>query len=273
MTADEKIIFKKAVGSGGPLQASDFLAANTGLPKARIKDAMNKGAAWSCRKGKGRERMRRATAALKPGDRVELFYDSALLSIEPPQAQCVMDRQHYSIWHKPAGLLTQGTEFGDHCSLLRQAETHFNPRRGAFPVHRLDREAQGLVIVAHTKQASAGLSNLFKGRDVIKRYRVEAFGKMEKGEGTIEMPLDHKPAVTKYRVLSYDPDANTSSLMVEIETGRLHQIRRHLAAAGHPVMGDPRYGKGNKDGRPMRLTACEIVFICPFSSKEVRCRV
>jgi len=41
----------------------------------------------------------------------------------------------------------------------------------------------------------------------------------------------------------------------------------------HPVMGDPRYGKGNKDGRPMRLTACEIVFICPFSSKEVRCRV
>jgi tRNA pseudouridine32 synthase/23S rRNA pseudouridine746 synthase len=273
MTSDEKIIFKKAVGSGGPFQASDFLAANTGLPKARIKDAMNKGAAWIHRKANGRERMRRATALLKPGDCVELFYDKALLSIEPPQARCVMDKQHYSIWHKPAGLLTQGTEFGDHCSLLRQAETHFTPRRGAFPVHRLDREAQGLVIVAHTKQAASGLSNLFKGRDVIKRYRVEALGKMGKGQGTIEMPLDYKPAVTKYSVLSYDPDTNTSSLLVEIETGRLHQIRRHLAAAGHPVMGDPLYGKGNKDGRPMRLTACEIVFICPFSSKEVRCKI
>jgi tRNA pseudouridine32 synthase / 23S rRNA pseudouridine746 synthase len=272
MDTQGKIIIKKTVITGDPLQACDFLALHTGLPKARIKDAMNKGAAWICRKGRGRERLRRATSVLKKGDVVELYYDQAILSMDLPQARCLMDLSHYSIWDKPAGLLTQGTEYGDHCSLLRQVEMSFLPRRGVYPVHRLDREAQGLVLVAHTSQAAGKLSKLFLCRAIIKRYHTEAFGLVKPDQGTIETPLDKKPALTRYTVLSYDPDANISTLLVEIETGRLHQIRRHLASIGHPVMGDPRYGNGNKDGKPMRLIACALEFQCPFTGHEVACR-
>ncbi len=266
-----KILINKTVLAGDPLRACEFLALHSGLPKMRIKDAMNKGAAWICRKGRGRERLRRATSVLKQGDLVELFYDQTILSIDLPHARCLMDLRHYSIWDKPAGLLTQGTEYGDHCSLLRQVELSFSPRRDVYPVHRLDREAQGLVLVAHTSQAAGKLSKLFQGRTITKRYQTEVLGLLEQDQGTIDTPLDQKSALTRYSVLSRDPDTKVSTLLVEIETGRLHQIRRHLASIGHPVMGDPRYGKGNKDGKSMRLVACELKFQCPFTGHEVAC--
>jgi len=273
MRTDTKLDFKKTVDAGESRQACDFLALHTGLPKARIKDAMNKGAAWICRKGRGREHLRRATSVLKQGDIVELYYDQDILSIALPQARCIMDLRHYSIWDKPAGLLTQGTEYGDHCSLLRQVELSFSPRRDAYPVHRLDREARGLVLVAHTSQAAGKLSKLFQGRAITKRYRTEVLGLLEPEMGAIDTPLDQKHALTRYSVLSRDRDTNISTLLVQIETGRLHQIRRHLASIGHPVMGDPRYGKGNKDGKPMRLIACDLEFQCPFTGQEVACRI
>ncbi len=273
MDTQGKIIINKTVLAGDPLQACEFLALHSGLPKARIKDAMNKGAAWISRKGRGREHLRRATSVLKPGNSVELFYDQAILSMNLPQARCLMDLRHYSIWDKPAGLLTQGTEYGDHCSLLRQVELSFSPRRDVYPVHRLDREAQGLVLVAHTSVAAARLSELFQGRAITKRYQTEVLGLIDPDQGTIDSPLDQKSALTRYSVLCHDPNTNISTLQVEIETGRLHQIRRHLASIGHPVMGDPRYGKGNKDGKPMRLIACALEFQCPFTGKVIACRI
>ncbi len=273
MDTQGKILINKTVVAGDPLHACEFLALHSGLPKARIKDAMNKGAAWICRKGRGRERLRRATSVLKQGDVVELYYDQAILTIDLPQARCLMDLRHYSIWDKPAGLLTQGTEYGDHCSLLRQVELSFSPRRDVYPVHRLDREAQGLVLVAHTSQAAGKLSELFQGHAITKRYQTEVLGLLEPDQGTIDTPLDQRSALTRYSVLSRDPNANVSTLLVEIETGRLHQIRRHLASIGHPVMGDSRYGKGNKDGKPMRLVACVLEFQCPFTGHEVACAI
>jgi tRNA pseudouridine32 synthase/23S rRNA pseudouridine746 synthase len=273
MTGKGKFTSKKTVGPEDLLEACAFLAQHTGLSKARIKDAMNKGAVWIQRKGRARERLRRTTAVLREGEVLELFYDPKLLSIDPPQARCVMDRGSYSIWFKPAGLLAQGTDFGDHCSVLRQVEIAFTPRRQAFPVHRLDREVEGLVLVAHTRQAARELSKIFQGRKVRKRYRAEVLGLLEQATGTIDHPLDGKPAMTRYLVLSHDPHTNTSILLVEIESGRLHQIRRHLAAIGHPIMGDPRYCKDNKDGYPMRLVAFEIEFRCPISRKEIKCRM
>jgi tRNA pseudouridine32 synthase/23S rRNA pseudouridine746 synthase len=90
----------------------------------------------------------------------------------------------------------------------------------------------------------------------------------EKSEGIIDDPIDGKFAVSRYRVIARNPEKATSTLLVEIETGRMHQIRRHLAGAGIPVMGDPRYGTGNKDGRPMRLIACELSWPCPITGEE-----
>jgi len=271
MTSAGRVTLRKTVSMGDPLKACEFLAHHAGLSRARIKDAMNKGAVWLIRRGRGRDRLRRATAPLRTGDRLELFYDPDILSVDVPRARCMRDFTHYSIWHKPAGLLTQGTLYGDHCSLLRQAETSFNPMRPAYPVHRIDREAEGLVVVAHTADAAGRLSRLFQSGHVKKCYRAEVLGVVEPGSGRIEKPLDGRAALTEFSKTAQDAQANTSTLLVRIETGRFHQIRRHLAAMGHPVMGDPRYGTGNKDGMPMRLLAYSLEFICPFTGETVVC--
>jgi tRNA pseudouridine32 synthase/23S rRNA pseudouridine746 synthase len=264
----EKFSITKTLIDKTSPQACDFIALHSGLPKARIKDAMNKGAVWLTRKGQGRIRLRKATYLIQKGDMLELHYDPKVLSTKPPLASILADFTHYSVWIKPARLLTQGTDYGDHASLLRQVETFFNPRREAYPVHRLDREAAGLILVAHSGEAAAKLSKLLQDHKVIKRYRAEVSGLPEKAEGIIDEPLDGKEAMTRYRVTSRHPDTNTATVLIEIDTGRLHQIRRHLAGIGHPVMGDPRYGSGNKDGKPMRLTACELEWICPFTGKR-----
>jgi len=255
---------------GGEDSAVDVLAAKTGLPKMRLKDAMNKGAVWLHR-GNKRLRLRRATMMLHPKDRIMLYYDPEMLARHTDPPVLVHDARSYSIWNKPAGMLTQGTEYGDHCSLLRQVELAFQMKREALPVHRLDREASGLVMVAHTRQAAARLSELFRKQQVEKKYRVTVRGMAGNPgtEGAIVQPIDGKPAISRYLVESVDTHENTSRLQVSIETGRLHQIRRHCAHIGHPVMGDPKYGTNNKNSEGLQLCAYFLAFRCPFTRQQV----
>lgn len=247
------------------LVAADLLAEKSGLPKARIKDAMNKGSVWLKRSGK-EKRLRRASAELYPGDHLSLYYDARLLALVPPAATLLADERHYSVWIKPAGVLAQGSREGDHCALLRMAELHLH--REVFLVHRLDREAAGLMLIAHTGKAAAALSALFAehtaGAQVIdKRYQVAVRGELP-AEGHIQQQLDGKPASTHYRRLVFDPVSNRSVAEVLIDTGRKHQIRRHFAALGFPVLGDPQYGTGNADARGLQLFAVQLKFVCPL---------
>jgi len=249
-------------------QACDYLASLSGLSKGRVKDAMNKGAVWHTgRKGK-RRRLRRATASVAAGETLELFYDAALLALRPAAAQLIDDRRRYSVWCKPARVMAQGTDYGDHCSLLRQAELHFKPARAAYPVHRLDREASGLMLVAHDAEAAARLSALFRDNQIEKLYGVRVRGAAPQERGTIDLPLDDKPALTHYIVRDYDGTHDISTLEVRIESGRLHQIRRHLALIDLPVLGDPRYGTGNKNTEGLQLQAISLEFICPYSGEK-----
>jgi tRNA pseudouridine32 synthase/23S rRNA pseudouridine746 synthase len=216
--------------------------------------------------------LRRAKAELRDGDRIELHYDRAILALEPPVVRCIADRERYSVWFKPPGMLAQGNDFGDHCALLRIAEIAWQPPRKVWLIHRLDREASGLMVVAHTQPAAAQLSRQFQHNQVRKRYRVQVRGNIgaEYGpQGCIETPLDGKPAVTGFCVELWNAERNVSTLAVEIRTGRLHQIRRHLAASGFPVIGDPRYGAGNKDAGGLRLAAVGLAFQCPVTRKPV----
>ena len=266
-----KASFKVTVSSEDASGASDILAAHIGMSKGKIKDAMNKGAVWVCRGRGKRIRLRRATAQMHQGDTLELYYDEKLLALTPPHARCISDRNHYSIWYKPAGLLTQGTNYGDHCSLTRQVELLFNPRRPVYLIHRLDREASGLVVVAHSREAASKLSRLFQNNQVEKRYRIEVLGDLagKNRSGAIDLSIDGKSALTLYEVASYDPDKKISVVDVEIKTGRLHQIRRHFTMIGFPVMGDPRYGKGNKNEKGMMLEAVSLGFTCPFLKEKM----
>lgn len=250
--------------------ACDLLATSAGLAKSRMKDAMCKGAVWLTGKRGGRKRLRKATFQPVSGDILELYYDARLLSMKPPAAQCLHDAGQYSVWLKPAGLLAQGTDYGDHCSLLRQVEVHYRMKRPVLPVHRLDREAAGLMILAHGKAAAGKLSRLLQDNAIDKQYRVTVVGRLSEESGVIELPLDNKAATTRYTIIAYDPTTDTSVVEVTLKTGRLHQIRRHFAMLGHPVLGDPRYGSGNKNSTGMELVAHRLAFRCPLTRKEVR---
>ena len=231
---------------------------------------MNKGALLLKRKNGPMRRLRKASTPLMSGDWIEFHYDEELLSLVPPDAACVADEGEYSVWFKPAGLLSQGTKYGDHCSLVRRAELFFRPSRNIFAVHRLDREVSGLMLLAHTREAAAKLSELLRQNLIIKKYRVEVLGHIgEKGQrGSIDLPLDGKPSFTTFRVLAHDTRNGISSLEVTISTGRLHQIRRHFSMIGFPVMGDPTYGRGNKNRDGMKLRAVSLKFRCPFRGSE-----
>lgn len=266
-----RITVRTVVEKGERRGACGLLAETAGLSRLRIKDAMQKGAVWRVRRGGGDKRLRRAKAVMQPGEELALYYDDELLGREPPAAECRHDLGRYSVWFKPAGLMTQGTRYGDHCSLLRQAEVFLRPERQAFLVHRLDREASGLVIIAHDRTAAGTLSRLFAERRIIKRYRAEIRGRVEPegSSGRIDLPLDGRIAATDYRVVSCDSTTDTSVVEVEMATGRKHQIRRHFAMAGFPVMGDPSYGKNNKNTEGLKLTAWGLEFTCPFSGRSM----
>jgi tRNA pseudouridine32 synthase/23S rRNA pseudouridine746 synthase len=267
------IRFQVRVARGELRKACAILAQASGLPKLRIKEAMQKGAVWLKRNGAGEQRLRRAQAVPRPGEILSIYYDAELLARVPPVAECRHDAGRFSIWIKPAGLMTQGTRFGDHCSLLRQAEVFLRPGRKALLVHRLDREATGLAIIAHDRAAAGALSRLFADRQIVKRYRVEVRGRIGPAAGRIDLTLDGKPAATEYTVLSYDSKRDVSTLDVMMQTGRKHQIRRHFALAGFPVMGDPSYGQNNQNAAGLKLTAWSLEFICPFTGQPLKFRL
>jgi tRNA pseudouridine32 synthase/23S rRNA pseudouridine746 synthase len=248
--------------------AVSYLYRHTGISKRKLKEAMTKGAVW-LRRGRGKlKRLRRATTSLQIGDELTLHYDPELLQRTPPTATRLWQSREYSLWYKPPGLLSQGNEYGDHVSLLRQVELADAARKPAYLIHRLDREACGLMLIAHTSSAASRLSQLFQRQQVHKVYRVLVLGKPIRVQGEIRQPLDGKHALTRYELLAYDAKTNTSELSVRIETGRTHQIRRHLAILGHPVMGDPKYGHGNKLADGLQLRAVELTFICPLTQEK-----
>jgi tRNA pseudouridine32 synthase/23S rRNA pseudouridine746 synthase len=270
--ADSRLVYRTTAASGETRTACGILAEGTGLAKGRIKEAMLKGAVWRKAGGKGEKRLRRASHRPAAGEELAVYYDPRLLALAPPRAECRHDAGRYSVWAKPAGLLTQGSRFGDHASLLFQAERHSRPPRPAFPVHRLDREARGLVLIAHSREAAAALSRLFARREVEKRYRIEVrgdIGTLGKA-GRIAYALDGRPAETDWVLEAFDPERRTSAVTVTMRSGRRHQIRRHFERLGFPVMGDPAYGRGNKDPTGLKLEAVGLAFTCPFSEEPMK---
>ncbi len=127
-------------------------------------------------------------------------------------------------------------------------------------IHRLDKDTSGLMIVAKNTRALAVLTEQMQRHEVVKRYLALVEGSMPLDQGSIDAPIGRDPrhrqqmavtatasrqARTHFRVLQRYPHGHTL-LLLQLETGRTHQIRVHLKAIGHPIVGDPVYGSSNK---------------------------
>ncbi|MBL1433040.1 MAG: RNA pseudouridine synthase [Gammaproteobacteria bacterium] len=249
------------------LSAAAVLKASTELSKQAIKRVMNKGAVWLTR-DQYTQRIRRADKVLRPGDGLHLYYDDEVLAKQVDAPLLVADEGLYSIWVKPYGMLCQGSKWGDHCTINRWVEKNHMPQRSAFIVHRLDRAATGLMIIAHQKKIAAYFSTLFEQRKIVKCYQALVHGNFPDAQ-TFEGKIDGKPAMSHCKQLSYLADTNCSFIEVSIETGRKHQIRRHLSEAGYPIVGDRLYGElEDVADIDLRLTSHYLSFVSPRDKSE-----
>ena len=245
--------------------AVDVISSHTQLSKQTIKQTMSKGAVWLSR-GKHTQRLRRASRKLNKGDTLHLYYNAKILATQSPQASLIADEGDYSVWYKPCGMLSQGSKWSDHCTISRWASQHLKPERSAFIVHRLDRAATGLILLAHTKKATTALTQLFQQRAISKRYQAIVHGNFPASPEvlTINNLIDNKPAISHIRLIEYSETKDCSLVSIDIETGRKHQIRKHLASAGFPILGDRLYGNENEFTTDLQLTAVSLRFNCPL---------
>lgn len=178
---------------------------------------------------------------------------------------------------KPAGLLSvpgRGPDKQDCLSARVQANFP-----DALIVHRLDMATSGLMLFARGPVMQRTLSMMFQHREMDKRYIAVCSGKLEPTHGEIDLPIapdwpsrplqridtEHgKPSLTRYRLLFQESDR--SRVELEPVTGRSHQLRLHLAALGHPILGDALYGDVNSAPR-LLLHACMLSFTHPHNGE------
>ena len=220
---------------------------------------------------------------LVDGDKIAIRGDEEKLLVPPGGAvksartvkhtfRVLHEDEHVLVVDKPAGLAAHPGSGIEGATLVDEVRAYLRVPEdlppGEFrpsPAHRLDRDTSGIVLTAKTRKAMVRLGELFtEGDEIRKAYLALAKGKMPRPTGVIELPLSEheqtsrsrdrrgvnfQEAVTRWQVTSSNHDA--SFLSVRIETGRTHQIRRHLQAMGHPVAGDRRYGDFpfNKEAR------------------------
>jgi tRNA pseudouridine32 synthase/23S rRNA pseudouridine746 synthase len=250
-------------------RAIDCLLPGWPLDPAALERCFRHGAVWWQTGGKPK-RLRDPAQPVKPGHRLHLYCNRSTLEDCPLTPRLIADFGRYSAWDKPAGLFSQGSKWGDHWTLHRWIRMHHWPEREALCVHRLDRHTRGLMLVAHDAAANAALHRLFERGEVAKTYLARVRGAMTPGtEKRVDYPIDGRPAVSLIRVLDSGPGGS----LVEIrpQTGRKHQIRRHLAELGHPVINDRLHGHPPFDG-DLQLEAIALELTDPFdrSPRQIR---
>lgn len=192
------------------------------------------------------------------------------------------------VLNKPAGLLSVPGRGEDKQDCLSRRVQQIYP--DALVVHRLDMATSGLLVMARGPANQRCLNDAFAARNVRKRYEAAVDGVMhapDSGWQLIDLPIhldwpnrpkriidvQHgKPSTTRWRILCIDPLNNTTRLSLEPVTGRSHQLRVHLQALGHPILGDMLYATPDIAAQPARLLlhACELELTHPSSQQTMR---
>jgi 23S rRNA pseudouridine1911/1915/1917 synthase len=202
---------------------------------------------------------------LRGGEQVRLQVELAVEVTSAPEAialEIVHEDDHLLVLNKPAGLVVHPGA-GNPAGTLLNALLHHDAKLAELPrggiVHRLDKDTSGLMVVAKTLPTCTALVDLLSRHEVERQYEAVVLGTMVSG-GTVDEPIgrhmgdrlrqsvrdeeDGKRAVTHYRMR--ERFRAHSLLQCQLETGRTHQIRVHLAHIHHPLLGDPLYGGGLK---------------------------
>jgi 23S rRNA pseudouridine1911/1915/1917 synthase len=246
--------------AGSTLQ--DFLSGLLGLSRNRAKALLDSRQVFV----NGR-RIWMTRHALRPGDAVEVPIPSGA---PPPPAPVpvLFTNKNYVVAGKPPGRLSNGPA---------SLETDLRRELGIaslLAVHRLDRDTSGCLLLAKGQEAFDRAVELFKQHRILKLYQVIVAGHLRGPEQTIDKPLENEPAVTHLQVLDSTPLA--SHVKARIETGRTHQIRKHLESIGHPVLGDKTYGTRQALPSELRhierqmLHAATLQFESPYDGEKIR---
>ncbi len=204
---------------------------------------------------------------VKSGDVIRIEYDSApesFLKPEKIELDVIYEDENVAVINKAQGMVVHPAAGNPDGTLANALMYHFDDSDSDFEesdqragiVHRLDKDTSGIIITAKNSAAHDFLSEQFRSKKVRKRYLAIVKGKMQAREGTIETYLARdrnnrkkftvvqgkgKYALTHYRVLKEFSDATL--LVLQLETGRTHQLRVHMQHCGCPIIGDPIYSR------------------------------
>ena len=206
----------------------------------------------------------------------------AALSESPGREGLVFVDEHLVVMDKPSGLLAVPGRGEDKQDCLSARAQRLWP--DALIVHRLDMATSGLVLMGRGLHMQRVLSRAFEQRAVAKRYEAVVAGRVEGDEGVIELPLARdwpnrprqkvdreqgRASLTRWRVLARGDDS--TRLALEPVTGRTHQLRVHLQAIGHPILGDALYAPPAVQAAAVRLAlhASELALAHPATGEPL----
>lgn len=206
------------------------------------------------------------------------------LFILPPcteELQILQQDRDFLLINKPTRLLSvPGRHPQNRDSVISRLEVDYP---GCSIVHRLDFDTSGVMVIPRNKPALSHISKQFQARSVSKHYTAVVAGLMNQDEGVIDLPIASgegpkykicqqtgKPSVTEYQVIERDQQARTTRVFLHPITGRSHQLRLHLQAIGHPILGCEFYGgEFAKAADRLLLHATDLRFIHPVSGEDV----
>jgi 23S rRNA pseudouridine1911/1915/1917 synthase len=167
-----------------------------------------------------------------------------------PAFHVLFEDEHLVAVYKPAGLLSAPTPEGDSGNLHRLLSRREGQSGNVFVVHRLDLQTSGVLVYAKTKAMNYALAELFRTHRLTRRYDVFAAGRAHEPTFSVRQSLSGKAALTHFRLIAQH--AAFCHLEATLETGRTHQIRRHLLHCGLPVLADAEYSR-REPWHPPRL--------------------
>ncbi len=189
--------------------------------------------------------------------------------------EIVFEDDYLAVINKPAGISVSGNKYKTIVNALSynlKPSTTADALKWPLPVHRLDYPTSGLLLVAKTKLARIELGNQFENRQVKKNYRAIVVGQPP-DEGVIDNQIENQEAITEYKLIKVTPSLKVKQIsLVDLFplTGRTHQLRRHMAEIGHPILGDRKYGNDLPllKGKGLFLSAIGLEFKHPVSNEE-----